>query len=309
MKKPILTALFGATFLLAPTPAPAQMVRALIIDGQNNHAWQQTTPVLKKMLEDTRLFEVDVLTSPPSGGDFKNFKPEFSRYRVVVSNYNDCNNETIPEAKFSVGCPGTGDQWPADVRTAFEQYVRSGGGFVAYHAADNAFPKWPAYNLMIGIGGWGNRDERAGPYWYYKDDKLVSDTTPGPGGSHGARVPFQVMTRNTEHPITKDLPRVWLHATDELYDRMRGPGENMAVLATARSDPANKGTGHDEPILMTISFGNGRVFHTTLGNDVEALRCVGFITTFQRGTEWAATGKVTVKVPPDFPTADKVSVR
>ncbi len=144
MKKPILTALFGATFLLAPTPAPAQMVRALIIDGQNNHAWQQTTPVLKKMLEDTRLFEVDVLTSPPSGGDFKNFKPEFSRYRVVVSNYNDCNNETIPEAKFSVGCPGTGDQWPADVRTAFEQYVRSGGGFVAYHAADNAFPKWPA---------------------------------------------------------------------------------------------------------------------------------------------------------------------
>ncbi len=309
MKKPILTALFGATFLLAPTSAPAQMVRALIIDGQNNHAWQQTTPVLKKMLEDTRLFEVDVLTSPPSGGDFKNFKPEFSRYRVVVSNYNDCNNETIPEAKFSVGCPGTGDQWPADVRTAFEQYVRSGGGFVAYHAADNAFPKWPAYNLMIGIGGWGNRDERAGPYWYYKDDKLVSDSTPGPGGSHGARVPFQVMTRNTEHPITKDLPRVWLHATDELYDRMRGPGENMAVLATARSDPANKGTGHDEPILMTISFGNGRVFHTTLGNDVEALRCVGFITTFQRGTEWAATGKVTVKVPPDFPTADKVSVR
>jgi len=309
MKKPILTALFGATFLLAPTPAPAQMVRALIIDGQNNHAWQQTTPVLKKMLEDTRLFEVDVLTSPPSGGDFKNFKPEFSRYRVVVSNYNDCNNETIPEAKFSVGCPGTGDQWPADVRTAFEQYVRSGGGFVAYHAADNAFPKWPAYNLLIGIGGWGNRDERAGPYWYYKDDKLVSDITPGPGGSHGARVPFQVMTRNTEHPITKDLPRVWLHATDELYDRMRGPGENMAVLATARSDPANKGTGHDEPILMTISFGNGRVFHTTLGNDVEALRCVGFITTFQRGTEWAATGKVTVKVPPDFPTADKVSVR
>ena len=83
----------------------------------------------------------------------------------------------------------------------------------------------------------------------------------------------------------------------------------MAVLATARSDPANKGTGHDEPILMTISFGNGRVFHTTLGNDVEALRCVGFITTFQRGTEWAATGRVTVKVPPDFPAADKVSVR
>jgi hypothetical protein len=33
------------------------------------------------------------------------------------------------------------------------------------------------------------------------------------------------------------------------------------------------------------------------------------MTTFQRGTEWAATGKVTQKVPKDFPTADTVSYR
>jgi len=60
---------------------------------------------------------------------------------------------------------------------------------------------------------------------------------------------------------------------------------------------------------MTIIYGKGRVFHSTMGHDVAALRCVGFITTFQRGAEWAATGKVTQKVPADFPTADKVSTR
>ena len=62
-------------------------------------------------------------------------------------------------------------------------------------------------------------------------------------------------------------------------------------------------------MLFTIGFGKGRVFHTTLGHDPTALKCVGFIATYQRGCEWAATGKVTQKVPADFPTADKVSSR
>ncbi len=62
-------------------------------------------------------------------------------------------------------------------------------------------------------------------------------------------------------------------------------------------------------MLMVLSYGSGRVFHTTLGHDIPALNCVGFIVTFQRGTEWAATGQVTQEVPPDFPTAEAVSIR
>jgi type 1 glutamine amidotransferase len=100
-----------------------------------------------------------------------------------------------------------------------------------------------------------------------------------------------------------------MHVADELYANLHGPGENMTILATAYSDPANHGTGHDEPMLMTIAYGKGRVFHTTMGHDQAALSGVGFIATFQRGTEWAATGKVTQKVPADFPTADKTSIR
>ena len=100
-----------------------------------------------------------------------------------------------------------------------------------------------------------------------------------------------------------------MHAPDELYANMRGPGENMTILASAYSDPENRGTGFHEPILMVLSYGEGRVFHTTLGHDVSAMSCVGFITTLLRGTEWAATGEVTQEVPAGFPTAETVSLQ
>lgn len=268
-------------------------LRVLLLDGQSGgpwHNWRLTTPVLGEELEETGLFQVTVLTAPPSDGDFSAFKPNFSRYQVIVSNYD-------------------APHWPANLRTQLEQYIRGGGGLVVVHAADNAFPEWPAYNLMIGIGGWRGRNENAGPHWYYEGGKLVSDSAPGPAGNHGARLPFQVVTRDPVHPIMKGLPPIWMHAADELYNSMRGPGRDMTVLATAYSDPKNKGTGHEEPMLMVLRYGKGRIFHTTMGHDVAALSCVGFITIFQRGTEWAATGRVTQKVPANFPTADSVSTR
>jgi len=295
MKVKVLMILCGMTCAFALGKPAATPIRAMILDGQSGgpyHAWQQTTPVLKKMLDETGRFQVDIVTSPPVGGDFSRFRPDFGKYQVVVSNYD-----------------GTDDQWPAELKTAFEQYMRNGGGLVVVHAADNSFPGWPAYNLMIGIGGWRSRNEKAGPYWYYKDGKLISDNSPGGAGSHGQRIPFPVVIQNAEHPITRGLPKVWMHAADELYNSLRGPGQNMTVLATAYSDPANKGTGRDEPMLIVLSFGKGRIFHTIMGHDVAAMSCAGFAHTFQRGSEWAATGAVTIPVPADFPTADKVSVR
>ena len=101
-----------------------------------------------------------------------------------------------------------------------------------------------------------------------------------------------------------------MHQGDELYSRLRGPGKDMTRFSRPLFRiPANGGTGHDEPMLMAIAYGRGRVFHTTLGHDINALSSVDFVVTFQRGTEWAATGNVTQKVPASFPTANSVSYR
>jgi type 1 glutamine amidotransferase len=100
-----------------------------------------------------------------------------------------------------------------------------------------------------------------------------------------------------------------MHHNDELYTNLRGPGGKMTVLATAFADPNNRGTGRDEPILMVLPFGRGRIFHHPLGHDVTAMSSVDFVVLLQRGTEWAATGSVTQKIPANFPTADKVSYR
>ncbi|HEV2135660.1 MAG TPA: ThuA domain-containing protein [Terracidiphilus sp.] len=290
----ILLGMLLSTFLFAMAPlALAAPIRVMILDGESAgpyHNWRLTTPVLKAELEETGLFAVTVVTAPPSSGDMTSFHPNFSDYQVVVMNYD------APD-------------WPENLRTEFERYVSNGGGLVIVHAADNAFPGWPAFNQMIGIGGWRHRNESAGPYWFFKDGKLTSDASPGLAGQHGARLPFQVVTRDAGHPIMKGLPQVWMHANDELYAGLRGPGKNMTVLATAYSDPKNKGTGRDEPMIMVLHYGRGRIFHTTMGHDVFALSCVGFMTIFQRGTEWAATGRVTQKVPADFPTAKTVSYR
>lgn len=288
----LMTLLLAFVVLATTSPlSAADKQAALIIDGQNNHGvWPKTTKMMQRYLEETGLFTVDVATTAKQGVD-PNFKPDFKKYAVVVSNYN--------------GAP-----FPPETQTALIDYVRNGGGFVVIHAANNAFGDWPEYNEMIGLGGWGGRNEKSGPYVFLDDSgKTVRDTKPGPGGHHGAQHEFSVVIRDTEHPITKGMPREWLHVKDELYDFLRGPGDKMQILATAYADKKHGGSGRHEPMIFTVSFGKGRVFHTPMGHGDYSQECVGFISTFQRGTQWAATGKVTLPIPTDFPTAEKLSQR
>lgn len=280
----ILGLLFWASF---SSPLSASSLKALIVTGQNNHDWKTSSSILKKILEETGMFEVEVAASPPRGKDMSLFRPEFDSYQVVVLDYN-------------------GDAWSSSTQEAFVRYVRQGGGVVVYHAADNSFPQWKEYNRIIGLGGWGNRDESTGPYLYWEKGRIVRDKSPGIAGYHGYQHAFVVVNRDSSHPITRGLPERWMHARDELYSLLRGPAEEVHVLATAYSDPAQLGTGRHEPVLFTVRYGKGRIFHTVLGHAMgekhpPSMECVGFIVTFQRGAEWAATGSVTQKVPGDFP--------
>lgn len=264
--------------------------KTLLIDGQNNHDWQTTSPILRDILADTGQFMVDILSTPAAGDDMRVFRPAFARQQVVVLNYN-------------------GQPWPEKAQQELVKYVRGGGGLVIVHAANNAFPDWPEYNEMIGLG-WRGAEFGRRVTVDNAGQAVQAAAGEGPGAGHGAQHEFAVVSRDRNHPITRGLPSSWLHSKDELYHGQRGPAVGMHILATAFSDTAHGGTGAHEPMAWVIPYGKGRVFTMLLGHADYSMKCAGFQTLLVRGAEWAASGDVLSQDPPrDFPTVMAPSVR
>lgn len=311
-------------WLLCLGAARAEPLRALIIDGRNNHDWQITTDALRATLESTGRFVVTVSTAPelkiqsnprdPKSDDpavqaafeeysaafgeltrptkdafgetWDTWQPDFASHDVVVLNYN-------------------GQNWPHATKAAFVNYVKNGGGVFLVHAANNAFRDWDEFNAIIGMG-WRPHlfgkalkiDPDSGdPYW----DKEAR------GSGHGSKHAFQVTVRKPQHPIMRGLPKVWMHGKDELYHDMRGPAQNVTILSSAYSDPNQRGTGKHEPITWETSYGKGRAIVTTMGHfwagqqSWDGLHCVGFQTIVARSCEYLATGEVMSRLPNEFP--------
>jgi len=243
------------------------------------------TPVLREVLEQTKTFTVDVATvSDPSS-----FKVDFSGYDVVVSNY-------------------FGADWPDATIVGLEEFVMRGGGYVVVHAGGTSFSDRASYNRMVGLA-W--RDENHGDRLTLDaDGKVVRISCgSGPGAGHGPCFAFPINHHHPDHPILKGLPEIWMHAKDELWHGLRGPAQEMTILASAFSPL----TGAREPMLWTVGFGSGRVFVTVLGHvweggEMTAVDCVGFRDTLARGCQWAATGTVDLPLPLNFPTDGEISL-
>ncbi|MGO8788180.1 MAG: ThuA domain-containing protein [Terriglobia bacterium] len=237
-------------------------VKVLILTGVSNHKWATTTPVLREILEQTGRFEVRVNEEVRGSG------PEtFAPYDVLLLNYNDYKQTAGP-------------WWDERARQAMLDFVRTGKGLVSYHSSNNAFWGWDEFDKLVG-GTW--RD------------------TAGHGPYHA----YTVKIVDQEDPITKGMPATFAE-NDELYHLLSmQPG--IHLLAAAWDDPKNCwkpgegcGTGNDQPLIWTNKYGVGRVFQTALGHDVKAMDSPGFRLTLARGTEWAATGAVTIPVPADL---------
>jgi type 1 glutamine amidotransferase len=254
--------LLAITFLLAwAAPSPcAQKVRVLILTGESDlpyHDWRVTTPFLRGVLEDTGRFEVKVEE------EVRGITAStLAGYDALVLHYN-------------------GPRWGAETERAVEDFLRSGKGMIAVHGVSYGpfygqdmtrrqmvGAPWPAYADMMGMT------------WKIEDV------------GHSARHIFTVKWVDRQHPISRGLDPVF-QADDELYHKMDFK-PNVHVLATAYSDPKQRGTGKDEPIAWIVPFGSGRVVHTSLGHDLRAMSRPGFVQVFARGAEWAATGAVTL---------------
>jgi len=285
--------------LAVPALAVDSKLSLLIVDGKNNHDWPRATKILSGFLESSGQFKVEVSTSPAADAPkeaWDGWQPGFAKYDVVLSNFNG-------------GHKPTSLHWPGKVEKALEEYVKLGGGLVIYHSANNSFPNWPAYNEMIGLG-WRSRN--FGPTVIVSQDEKVLVIPKGKGRNpgHGPEHDFQVTVFDTDHPITKGLPKRWLHPHEQLTHGQHGPARNMSVLTYAYS----KDTGDNEVMDWVIPYGKGRVYVTMLGHlwkdkPDTAMRCIGFQAMLIRGCEWAATGRVTYPVPEDFPTATEMRLR
>jgi len=275
-------------------------ISVLIVDGMNNHDWERGTKLLKAILENSGLFTVDVSTTPTnknaSPEEWAKWQPNFAKYQVVVNNFNG-------------GYRTNDTHWPREIEKSFEDYVANGGGVVMVHAANNSFPNWPAYNEMIGLG-W--RNTNFGPSLIINDKEQVVEIPQGQGRNpgHGKEHDFQVTVLDPNHPITQGMPKKWMHPFEQLTHGQHGPAKNMHILTYAWSKDVNE----NEPMDWVVPYGKGRVYTTMLGHlwrgGVDTtMRCVGFQTLLIRGTEWAATGRVTYPIPKDFPTESEIRTR
>jgi type 1 glutamine amidotransferase len=237
--------------------ADARTVRVLIFSGQSNHNWRETTPVIRAILEADGRFDVEVTEHP------EQCEPgEFANHDVVLSNWNTFGEPTVT-------------QWPAPMRAAFLEFVRSGKGFVTVHAGGSSFYDWPEYQQLVGA------------VW-------------GEGTSHGRLHTNEVRSLAPAHPITAGLEPFELF--DEFWQNARvAPGAQP--LAEVTPKPEFGGSGKAEPVAFATWLGAGRGFTLLLGHDARAMRSAGFQELLRRGTEWAATGSVTVRTAvPNLPS-------
>lgn len=275
-----------------PVNPAENRVKVLIISGRNSyeHDWTGVNNMLRTMMQDTKRFDVRV-TEDFDNGTLETLKA----YDVVLLNYSSRWNYADPVQKV----------WSDSAFKALYQYVREGGGLVAYHSSFTWGRDIPEYKKLIGGAMEPGSSRRAPP---------------------GA---FPVHLVDRTHPITAGMREfVWTY-NDDMYTNMAmDPDAKIHVLATAHDsaaayDPkltgpkypaaaytpeklkAMKGIDADHPQVWTADYGKGRVFSITLGHDEVSLHFQPLQTLILRGTEWAATGKVTLPVleeAKDYPT-------
>lgn len=276
-----------------------ERIPVLIIDGFSNHNWILNTEYLKKILEESGKFQVEVSTCPSQEIDktaWENWNPDLEQYPVVIQTCNNWNKEEI-------------HQWPDAMKQSFENYVAKGGGVYIYHGATNAFKYWEAYNQMIGLG-WRDKDFGKAVLVDENENLVWIPKGEGQDTGHDRRAEV-VVTRMNNHPIHKGMPKSWLAADNEVYRYTRTKTDNVQIISYA----LDAETQLNFPVEWVLSFGEGRVYNSTYGHLwkrqvwPQSMRCVAFHQSMFRALEWLSGNPVDSSVATDFPTTENTSLR
>jgi len=151
-----------------------------------------------------------------------------------------------------------GSEWLADDgRAALQQFVRSGGGILAIHAAADSHYHWPWYGRLIGA-----RFARHPP-----------------GTPRGT-----VLIVAPGHPATRGLGKAVTRTDEWYYFDDYDPGSRLLITL----DPASIGEpdANPNPIAWTREVDGGRVFYTAMGHTSESYSEPWFRTHLANGLDW-----------------------
>lgn len=271
---------------VAGKPDPNKL-QILIITGHHSyeHDWRGTSNSLRKMLEDSGRFEVRI-NEDFRGATEETLKP----YQAVIVNYLGRWNYTDQDEL----------RWGAQAEKALFDYIRNGGGVIVYHTSLGlGEPSWPEFEKLVG------------------GTLRIAQSRRSPPGA------FQMHVVDRTNPITQGMREyVWTFNDDMLTNLKWDPAVKVNVLVTGYDDPASyapkiagpkyppqyyppdklrtmAGMAKENPLVWTAQYGKGRVYCISVGHGPDTLQYAGVTTLITRGTEWAASGKVTVPVQED----------
>lgn len=148
------------------------------------------------------------------------------------------NPDTLQQYSAVIFLNTTGTVFNDAQRSAFEIYIRHGGGYVGIHSAADTEYDWPWYGNLMGA---------------YFDNH--------PPGTPNA----DVLLEDSNHPSTSMLPDVW-NRDDEWYN-YQGFSDHINILLSLDTD-SYEGSDHhgNHPIAWYHEFDGGRSFYTGMGH-------------------------------------------
>ncbi len=175
----------------------------------------------------------------------------------------------------------SGDVLTLAQRDAFQRYLKSGGGFVAFHGSAGD----PAY------------------FWNWYADSLIGARFKG----HPMTPQFQearVAVANPAHPIAKGLPGEWV-MNDEWYSFKNNPRAAGANVVLTLDESSYKPVGmmnqdlrmgSDHPLAWTNCIGKGRMFYSAIGHRPETYSQPQHVILLENAIDWASDKRQVCKV-------------